>query len=145
MSLPLPGRIPPPVRLRSLLLQARHGLSDPAPEADPEATLVDRLSFCRFLGVRLDEPTPNHQTLWCFRGHLARLDLAARLFTELHRHLENHGVVLRAASFIDATLIEAKLSAKNQRQYWRPVDLDARCTRRGKWPMQGNTMHGAVV
>ena len=74
-----------------------------------------------------------------------RLDLAARLFAELHRHLDNHGVVLRAASLIDATLIEAKLSAKNQRQYGRPVDQGARCTRRGKRPVEGNTMHGAVV
>ena len=71
--------------------------------------------------------------------------MAARLFAELHRHLDNHGVVLRAESLIDATLIEAKLSAKNQRQYGRPADPDARCTRRGKRLVQGNTRPGAVV
>ena len=60
MSLPLLGRIPPPVRLRALLLQARPGPSNPAVEAAPEAALADRLSFRRIPGLRLDEPTPDH-------------------------------------------------------------------------------------
>ena len=128
------------VLLRALLLQAWHGLSDPA----AELALADRLSFRRFLGVGLDEPTPDHSTLWRFREHLARLGLDARLFAELNRQLDGHGVILRTGSLVDATLIEANVSAKNTRADGRPVDPDARWTRRGKRSVLGYKMHVAV-
>jgi hypothetical protein len=45
--------------LRALLLQAWYGLSDPA----AEEAFRDRPSLRRFLGVALDQPTSDHNTL----------------------------------------------------------------------------------
>ena len=72
---------------------------------------------------------------------MARLGLAARLFAGLNRQLDDHGVSLRAGFFVNATLIEANASAKNQRQDGRPIDPDARW---GKRSVLGYKMHVAV-
>lgn len=126
--------------LRALLLQAWYGLSDPA----AEAALSDRLSFRRFLGVGLDEPTPDHSTLWRFREALAKRGLAHELLAAVNAQLDRHGVILRTGTLIDATLIEANVSARNERRDGRPVDPDARWTRRGKRSVLGYKMHVAV-
>ena len=126
--------------LRALLLQAWHTLSDPA----AEAAFADRLSFRRFLGVGLDEPTPDHATLWRFREQLARRGLDGVLFAELNRQLDAAGVILRAGTLIDASLIAANVSAANRRRDGRPVDPDARWTRRGARSVQGYKLHAAV-
>ena len=126
--------------LRALLLQAWHTLSDPA----AEAAFADRLSFRRFLGVGLDEPTPDHATLWRFREQLAKRGLDTVLFAELNRQLDAAGVILRAGTLIDASLIAANTSAANRRRAGRPVDPDARWTKRGSRSVQGYKLHAAV-
>ncbi|MBC4019347.1 transposase, partial [Siccirubricoccus deserti] len=45
---------------RILLLQAMHGLSDER----CEYLIKDRLSFMRFLGLRLADPVPDANTIW---------------------------------------------------------------------------------
>src|SRR6516165_3014085 len=64
---------PPLVMFKVLLLQRWYGLSDPA----MEAALSDRLSFMAFAGLSLNDPTPDHATIWRFREKLGRLGLAA--------------------------------------------------------------------
>jgi len=54
---------PPIVMFRVLLLQRRCGLSAPA----MEETLYDRLPFRRFVGLALENETPDHSTIFRFR------------------------------------------------------------------------------
>jgi IS5 family transposase len=58
-----------------LLLQRWYGLSDPA----MEAALCDRLSFMAFAGLSLNDPTPDHATIWRFREKLGTLSLVEPL------------------------------------------------------------------
>jgi transposase, IS5 family len=88
---------------KAVLLGAWHGLGDP----ELEAALGDRLSFRRFAGLALDEPVPDHSTLWRFRDQLRRLSLAEAAFAEVNRQLERHGLVVKAGTLVDATLIPA--------------------------------------
>ena len=88
---------------KAVLLGAWHGLGDP----ELEAALGDRLSFRRFAGLALDEPVPDHSTLWRFRDQLRRLGLAERLFAEVNRQLERQGLVVKAGTLVDATLVPA--------------------------------------
>src|SRR6266568_3899211 len=74
---------------KAVLLGAWHGLGDP----ELEAALGDRLSFRRFAGLALDEPVPDHSTLWRFRDQLRRLGLAEAVFAGVNRQLESHGMV----------------------------------------------------
>ena len=66
------------------MLQAWHGRSDPV----AKAALSDRLSFRRFLGMGLDEPTPDYSTLWRFREELAKRGLGQALLTAVNEQLD---------------------------------------------------------
>lgn len=126
--------------LRALLLQAWYGLSDPA----AEEAFRDRLSFRRFLGVALDEPTPDRNTLWRFREELAGRGLAERLLAAVNGQLAAQGMILRQGTPIDATLVQANVAAANRRRDGRPVDPDARWTKRGRRALLGYKVHVAV-
>ena len=88
---------------KAVLLGAWHGLGDP----ELEAALGDRLSFRRFAGLALDEAVPDHSTLWRFRDELRRLALDEAVFAEVNRQLERQGLVVKAGTLVDATLVPA--------------------------------------
>jgi transposase, IS5 family len=100
-----PGRpgYPVLVLFRALLLQSLYGLSD----RELEEALADRLSFKRFVGLSLEDATPDHTVLNRFRNQLIAKGLLDKLFAELDRQLEKAGVVLKRGTMLDATLIEA--------------------------------------
>lgn len=99
-----PGRpgYRPLLLFKALLLQAWYGLSD----ADLEYRLGDSLAFSRFVGLSLEDEVPDHTTLCRFRNRLIGERLLERLFVELDRQLEAAGLVLKAGTLLDATLIE---------------------------------------
>jgi transposase, IS5 family len=94
---------PPLVMLKVLLLQGWYGLSDPG----MEEALGDRLSFRRFVGLGLEAAVPDHSTISRFRTLLSQRGLADRVFAEVNRQLDAKGVVIKAGTIIDATVINA--------------------------------------
>lgn len=124
-----PGRpgYRPLLMFKALLLQSLYGLSD----AELEEALNDRLSFRRFVGLGLEDETPDHTTLCRFRNGLVSAGVLEKLFAELDRQLEQAGVILKRGTMLDATLIETTVRPPSDE---RPsVDPDARLTaRKGK-------------
>ena len=121
-----PGRpgYPVLVLFRAVLLQSLYGLSD----RELEEALGDRLSFKRFVGLSLEDATPDHTVLNRFRNQLVEQGLLEKLFGELDRQLENAGVILKRGTMLDATLIQA-VSAPPKED--RPSnDPDARFAKR---------------
>lgn len=121
-----PGRpgYPVLVLFRAVLLQSLYGLS----ERELEEALGDRLSFKRFVGLSLEDATPDHTVLNRFRNQLVEQGPLEKLFAELDRQLENAGVILKRGTMLDATLIQA-VSAPPKED--RPSnDPDARFTKR---------------
>lgn len=107
-----------------LLLEGWYGLSDPA----MEEALGDRLSFRRFCGFALDERVPDHSTISRFRSLLAGAGLVGQVFEEVARQLDAQGLVVKAGTLVDATLI-ASAAAEPPRQKGgghSPVDPEAR-------------------
>ena len=94
---------PPLVMLKALLLQQWYGLSDPG----LEEALADRLSFRRFVGLALDEASPDHSTISRFRTALGAAGLSKAVFEEVTRQIDGRGLILRQGTLIDATLVEA--------------------------------------
>jgi IS5 family transposase len=126
-----PGRpgYRPLLMFKALLLQSLYGLSD----AELEEALNDRLSFRRFVGLSLEDATPDHTTLCRFRLALIEAGLLDKLFAELDRQLEQAGVILKRGTMLDATLIETQAARMPPRGETSPVDPDARLTaRKGK-------------
>lgn len=99
-----PGRAGyrPLLMFKALLLQSLYGLSD----AELEEALGDRLSFRRFVGLSLEDATPDHTTICRFRNRLIDAGLLQKLFAELDRQLEAAGLILKRGTMLDATLIE---------------------------------------
>jgi IS5 family transposase len=96
-----PGRpaFPAVTLFKVLLLQGWYDLSDPA----AEEAIADRLSFRRFLGLKLDEKTPDHSTIHRFRDRIA--PIAASLFAMVNQQLEARKLPLKKGTLVDASLI----------------------------------------
>lgn len=138
---------PAEVLLRGLLLGVWHGLSDPA----LEAAIADRISFRRFAGLSLHDPTPDHSTLWRFRQELARDGLIDRIFAEINRQLEAKKLILKCGTLIDASLVPARAKKPRKQQEHaehappKPsADSDARWGRKGNKSVFGYKMHIGV-
>jgi IS5 family transposase len=128
---------------KSVLLGAWHGLSDP----ELEAVLGDRLSFRRFAGLALDEAVPDHSTLWRFRDQLRQLGLDAVVFAEVNRQLEKKGVVVKAGTLVDATLVRAAAAEppKQKGGGRSTADPDAAWTKRARGGAHfGYKLHAGV-
>lgn len=96
---------PPIMMVKALLIQQWYSLSD----TQMEEALTDRISFRRFVGLGLQDDTPDYSTLSRFRGTLERLGLSERLFEELGKQLDGMGLVLKEGTLMDATLVEAQV------------------------------------
>ncbi len=67
---------PPVFMFKILILQRYYNLSD----EQTEYQILDRLSFCRFLGLSLDDKVPDEKTIWDFRERLTGGRTRARAF-----------------------------------------------------------------
>ena len=131
----------PVVLLKCLLLQQWYRLSDPG----LEEALSDRLSFRRFVGLALADPVPDHSTLSRFRSELSRRGLAERLLAELNRQLDARGLMVKAGTLIDASLVAADCRRPRKAE---PIDgrsdPDASWNAMPEQPLFGYKMHLAV-
>lgn len=100
---------PLPVMLRVHCLQLFYNLSDPA----MEDALYEIESMRRFAGVKLDQ-VPDETTILNFRHLLERNGLGKTLFNEINAHLGEQGLKLHEGTIVDATIIAAPSSTKNQ-------------------------------
>jgi IS5 family transposase len=92
-------------------LQQWYSLSDPA----VEEAIYDRNSFQKFLGLDLlTEAVPDETTILNFRHLLEAHDLAKAMLKEINRYLEGRGLMMKNGTIVDATLIAAAKSTKNQ-------------------------------
>jgi IS5 family transposase len=128
---------------KAVLLGAWYGLGDP----ELEAALGDRLSFRRFAGLALDAAVPDHSTLWRFRDQLRRLALSEPVFAEINRQLEERGLVVKAGTLVDATLVPAAAAEppKQKGGGLSKADPDARWAKRAKGGAHfGYKLHAGV-
>jgi len=97
--------------LRIYFLQQWFNLSDPA----VEEALYDMLSMRAFAHVDLGEAgVPDETTICKFRHLLEKHDLGKKLFAEVNRYLAECGITISGGTIVDATIIHAPSSTKNQ-------------------------------
>jgi len=92
--------------VRSMLLQAWYGLSDP----ELEFQCLDRLSFRNFLGF--PENIPDFSTIWRIRDRLKETGVDKQIWDELQRQLDAKGFEIKKGTIQDAAFIEADLGKK---------------------------------
>ncbi len=86
-----------------LILQSLYNLSDESTEYQ----VLDRLSFMRFLGLRLGSKVPDAKTIWLFREQLTEAGLAEELFRQFETFLGENGFAARKGQIIDASIVPA--------------------------------------
>lgn len=97
--------------LRIYFLQQWYTLADET----LEDSLYDINSLREFVGIDLGhEPIPDATTLLKFRRLLEQNDLTAKMLQAINADLERRGLLMRAGSIVDATLIAAPSSTKNK-------------------------------
>jgi len=94
------------VVVRSMLLQAWYGLSDP----ELEFACHDRLSFRNFLGFT--HTIPDFSTIWKARDRLKQASVDDKIWAELQQQLDKKGYKIKEGVIQDAAFIEADLGKK---------------------------------
>ena len=95
--------------LRVHCMQLFYNLSDPA----MEDALYEIESMRHFAGLKLTR-LPDETTILKFRHFLERHGLGKALFKAVNKHLEKNGLMLREGSIVDASIISAPSSTKNE-------------------------------
>jgi len=97
--------------LRVYFVQQWFDLSDPA----AEDAIYDSESIRRFVGVELGEETvPDESTILRFRHLLEKHKLTEAIFAEVRELLEDKRLLLKTGTIVDATIIHAPSSTKNE-------------------------------
>jgi IS5 family transposase len=129
---PVAGDGRPPRELEMMLriyfLQQWFNLSDPA----AEDALYDSVSMRSFVGLDLGrEGAPDETTICKFRHRLERNELGEALFEYIIEYLEAQGIKIGKGTIVDATIISAAPSTKNESQ---TRDPDMHQTKKGnRW------------
>lgn len=134
---PAGGRPPLPLErmFRIYCLQQWYNLSDPG----AEEALYDSITMRRFAGVSTDEDViPDETSILNFRRLLEKHRLTERLLAEINTHLSERGFIVGKGTIVDATIINAPSSTKNEK---RKRDPQMHQTRKGKQWYFGMKIH----
>ena len=138
---------PPLLMCKVLLLQQWYNLSD----VELEDALADGLSFRRFVGLGLEDPTPDHSILSRCRETLVERGLGQALLAEFERQLDERGLLLKQGTLLDASVVEAQVRRPPHsagRGAWHASDPEAGWTatgtRRGRRSWFGYKIHCGV-
>ena len=85
-----------------LILQRYYNLSDDRTEFQ----ILDRLSFMRFLGLKISDKVPDAKTIWHFKEQLTSADVIKKLFEKFLGSLSSAGLILEEGSIVDASFVE---------------------------------------
>ena len=97
--------------LRMYLLQVWFNLSDEG----IEDAIYDSYAFRKFMGINfVDEQVPDATTLLKFRHLLEKNHLGEQMFKAISYVLDQGGAMMKGGTIVDATIINAPSSTKNE-------------------------------
>lgn len=124
--------------LRVYFLQHWFNLSDPG----AEEALYDSRAMRNFVGIDLGaEPAPDETTICKFRHLMEAHDLGDELFHLVNEYLKENGLKVARGTIVDASIINAPSSTKNQK---KQRDPDMHQTRKGQQWYFGMKAHIGV-
>lgn len=126
------------IMMRTYFLQQWFNLSDPG----VEEALYDSPGLRRFAGVDLGRaPAPDETTVLRFRRLIEEHDLGPQVLATVNLYLEGKGIRITTGTIVDATIIHAPSSTKNQSG---ERDPEMHQTRKGKQWYFGAKAHIGV-
>lgn len=110
-----PGGRPPYdylMMFKILVLQRIYNLSDD----QTEYQINDRMSFMRFLGLRIEDKVPDAKTIWAFRNALSEAGVMRELFDLFQQQLHKEGLITRTGTIVDASFVEAPVQRNSKEE-----------------------------
>jgi IS5 family transposase len=106
------------IMLRMYFVQQWFNLSDPG----AEELLYESPAVRRFVGVDLGiASAPDETTILRFRHLLERHDLGGLMLEAVNVHLESRGIKIQTGTIVDATIIHAPSSTRNEKKERDPA------------------------
>ena len=125
---------PPLILMKCLLLQQWfHIDSDP----ELETQINDRVSFKKFLGLSVDQPSPDHSTFSRFRSRFSK-DTMRMINHELLAQFASRGLTINEGVAIDARLVQSASHPLSQKKL--EEEKKKRETPEGKLDKNGNIL-----
>ena len=94
-----------------LILQRYYNISDDK----MEYSILDRLSFMRFLGLTLSDKVPDAKTIWFFREQLTQAHEVEKLFNRFREELQKKNLIANEGKLVDASFVEVPIQ-RNSRE-----------------------------
>ena len=142
--------MPMETMLRIYFLQHWYNLSDPG----AEDALYDIESMRRFTQLELGKDAiPDETTILNFRRLIEKHKLATKIFEDINAYLIEQGIRVSQGSMVDATIIQAPSSTKNEKKQRDPEMKSTRKNNNFYFGMKvhigtdvnSNTIHSATV
>lgn len=109
---------------------------------EPSYPNYDSITMRRFAGVSTDaDIIPDETSILNFRRLLEKHRLTERLLSEINAHLSERGLIVGKGTIVDATIIDAPSSTKNEQ---KKRDPQMHQTRKGKQWYFGMKVHTGV-
>ena len=106
------------IMLRTYFVQQWFNLSDPG----VEEALYESPVLQRFVGVDLGvAPAPDETTVLRFRHLLEKHSLGGQMLDTVNEHLESKGIKIQTGTIVDASIIHAPSSTKNEKKQRDPA------------------------
>ena len=99
-----------------IILQRYYNLSDD----QVEYQINDRMSFMRFLDLKISDDIPDSKTVWNYRERLTDLGLVDELFALFLNKLDKLGLIVNEGKIIDASFVEVPRQ-RNSREENRQI------------------------
>ena len=112
---------------KMLLLETWYNLSDCA----LEERINDSITFSRFLGLKMEEVSPDHSTISRFRSALTELGLMDKLLAQFNKQLSRHHISVKEGVLVDASLVEIRSTIERTFGSIRRWFHGGRCRYRG--------------
>jgi len=137
------GRPPYPIKtlLGALFLQAWYGLSDPM----TEEMIHDRLSFRKFLDIKVDDDIPDETTICKFRNTLMEKMLFDKIFAIVKEQMVKNNLILKEGSIVDATLIHSSEPKRKKDKEGRVISNKAADNDATYTSKRGRKYHGFKI
>ena len=124
--------------LRTYFMQQWFNLSDPG----VEEAFYESATLRRFAGVDLGvAPAPDETTVLRFRHLLENHDLGGEMLETVNQHLEAKGIRIATGTIVDASILHAPSSTKNEK---KQRDPEMHQTKKGKQWFFGLKTHIGV-
>lgn len=116
--------------LKALILKALNNVSNGA----MEFYVNDRLTWKRFLGLSLEEKSPDEKAFWAWEELVTKSGRYKELFEIFNRQLEKQGVITKKGSLVDSTFVDVPRQriSREERESLKQKELPDR------WLMPGN-------